>query len=112
MMAYDWPGNARELRNTIERAVILCPDGAPLDAGHLPPGFGKGQIAATHLNDASLVPIHVGSSVDDAERLLILRTLEATGQNKTRAAEILHVSLKTLHNKLKLYSQIPADRQG
>ena len=33
MMAYDWPGNARELRNTIERAVILCPDGAPLDAG-------------------------------------------------------------------------------
>ena len=43
MMAYDWPGNARELRNTVERAVILCPDGAPLDAGHLPPGFGKAQ---------------------------------------------------------------------
>jgi DNA-binding NtrC family response regulator len=41
MMSYDWPGNARELRNTVERAVILCPDGAPLDAGHLPPGFGK-----------------------------------------------------------------------
>ena len=37
MMAYNWPGNARELRNTIERAVILCPDGMPLDAGHLPP---------------------------------------------------------------------------
>ena len=37
LMAYDWPGNARELRNAIERAVILCPDGAPLDAGHLPP---------------------------------------------------------------------------
>ena len=43
MMAYDWPGNARELRNNIERAVILCPDGAPLDSAHLPPGFGKGQ---------------------------------------------------------------------
>ena len=43
LMAYDWPGNARELRNTIERAVILCPDGAPLDVGHLPPGFGKEQ---------------------------------------------------------------------
>ena len=38
--------------------------------------------------------------------------IEATGQNKTRAAEILSVSLKTLHNKLKLYSKIPADRQG
>ena len=44
MMAYDWPGNARELRNTIERAVILCPDGAPLDAGHLPRTFGTAQI--------------------------------------------------------------------
>ncbi len=46
MMAYNWPGNARELRNTIERAVILCPDGMPLDAGHLPPGFGKQSSAA------------------------------------------------------------------
>jgi transcriptional regulator with PAS, ATPase and Fis domain len=46
MMAYDWPGNARELRNVIERAVILCPDGAPLDAGHLPPGFAMTQAPA------------------------------------------------------------------
>jgi DNA-binding NtrC family response regulator len=105
MMAWNWPGNARELRNTIERAVILCPDGAPLDAGHLPPAFGKSQAAAPAANDASLVPIRVGTTVDEAERLLILRTLEATGQNKTRAAEILGVSLKTLHNKLKEYSQ-------
>ncbi len=104
MMAYDWPGNARELRNTIERAVILCPDGAPLDAGHLPPAFGKTQAAASHPVDSSIVQVHVGTTVDEAERLLILRTLEATGQNKTRAAEILGVSLKTLHNKLKEYS--------
>ena len=112
MMAYDWPGNGRELRNTVERAVILCPDGAPLDAGHLPRGFGKGHAPAAQALDASMVPIHVGSSVDEAERLLILRTLEATGQNKTRAAEILGLSLKTLHNKLKLYSRISADQQG
>jgi transcriptional regulator with PAS, ATPase and Fis domain len=49
LMAYSWPGNARELRNTIERAVILCPDGSPLDAGHLPQGFGdcgRGRAAA------------------------------------------------------------------
>jgi DNA-binding NtrC family response regulator len=59
-----------------------------------------------------MVPIRVGTTVEEAERQLILRTLEATGQNKTRAAEILSVSLKTLHNKLKLYSQIPADRQS
>jgi DNA-binding NtrC family response regulator len=105
MMAWSWPGNGRELRNTIERAVILCPDGAPLDAGHLPPAFGKSPVAAPAANDSSLVPVRVGTTVDEAERLLIIRTLEATGQNKTRAAEILGVSLKTLHNKLKEYSQ-------
>ena len=105
MMSWTWPGNARELRNTIERAVILCPDSAPLDAGHLPPAFGRSLISVPAANDASLVPVRVGTTVDEAERLLILRTLEATGQNKTRAAEILGVSLKTLHNKLKEYSQ-------
>ncbi len=105
MIAYHWPGNARELRNTIERAVILCPDGMPLDAGHLSPGFGKAQPASVMADDTSLVPVRVGNTVDEAERMLILRTLDATGQNKTRAAEILGVSLKTLHNKLKEYSQ-------
>jgi DNA-binding NtrC family response regulator len=106
MMAYDWPGNARELRNTVERAVILCQDGAPLDAGHLPPGFAKMQPASAQIIDASLVPVRVGTTVDEAERLLILRTLDATGQNKTRAAEILGVSLKTMHNKLKQYGRM------
>jgi DNA-binding NtrC family response regulator len=112
MMAYDWPGNARELRNVIERAVILCPDGAPLDAGHLPPGFAMAQAPAALSINAGVVPVRVGSTVDEAERMLIVRTLEATGQNRTRAAEILGVSLKTLHNKLKEYSRAPAGRQG
>jgi len=102
LMAYKWPGNARELR-------ILCPDGAPLDVGHLPPGFAKPQPLAIHASDASLIPVHVGTTVDEAERMLILRTLEATGQNKTRAAEILGVSLKTLHNKVKEYIRTRQD---
>ncbi len=55
--------------------------------------------------DGSSITVRVGATVDEAERLLILRTLEATGQNKTRAAEILGVSLKTLHNKLKEYGR-------
>jgi DNA-binding NtrC family response regulator len=111
MMTYDWPGNARELRNTIERAVVLCPDGAPLDVGHLPPAFGKAQQAAALPSDASVVNVRVGNTVDEAEKALILRTLEATGQNKTRAAEILGVSLKTLHNKLKEYNRSSGDPQ-
>jgi DNA-binding NtrC family response regulator len=111
MLAYDWPGNARELRNTIERAVILCPDGAPLDPSHLPRTFGTSQLPVPpRMNDANVVPVRVGTTVDEAERMLILRTLESTGQNKTRAAEILGVSLKTLHNKLKEYSHSREDQ--
>jgi DNA-binding NtrC family response regulator len=112
LMAYDWPGNGRELRNTIERAVILCADGAPLDAGHLPVGFGKSQAQEAQAFDAGIVQVRVGSTVGHAERLLILRTLEATGQNKTRAAEILGVSLKTLHNKVKEYSHAREEREA
>jgi DNA-binding NtrC family response regulator len=112
LMAYDWPGNARELRNTIERAVILCQDGAPLDAGHLPPRFGRAQTSTQAPMDAAIVPIRVGTTVDEAEQMLILRTLESTGQNRTRAAEILGVSLKTLHNKLKEYNQAREPLEG
>ncbi|HEV2273661.1 MAG TPA: sigma-54 dependent transcriptional regulator [Acidobacteriaceae bacterium] len=105
LMAYDWPGNVRELRNTIERAVILCGNGS-LETFHLPPGFGERQIrhtAAESAQNSSGVHVEVGTTVDEAERKLILKTLESTHNNKTRAAEILGISLKTLHNKLKEY---------
>jgi DNA-binding NtrC family response regulator len=105
LMACDWPGNGRELRNTIERAVILCADGAPLDASHLPAGFGKGLAKAAIALDENAVELRIGTTVEEMERLLILRTLESTGQNRTRAAEILGISLKTMHNKLKEYNQ-------
>ena len=62
------------------------------------------------VNDANIVPVRVGTTVDEAERMLILRTLESTGQNKTRAAEILGVSLKTLHNKFKEYNHSREDQ--
>jgi DNA-binding NtrC family response regulator len=78
---------------------------------HLPPGFGKLQHPSAIVSDANLVEVRVGSTVDDAERRLILRTLEAMGQNKTRAAEVLGVSLKTLHNKLKEYGRASSGQQ-
>jgi len=100
-VAYAWPGNVRELRNTLERAVIVC-DGALAEPKHLPPGFGQ-VVARAPVQEANAVRLGVGTTVDEAERLLILKTLEATNNNKTRAAEILGISLKTLHNKLKEY---------
>ena len=69
---------------------------------HLPPGFGQVMPRAP-VQEANAVRLGVGTTVDEAERLLILKTLEATNNNKTRAAEILGISLKTLHNKLKEY---------
>ncbi len=105
LMQYDWPGNVRELRNTIERAVILCGNNA-VGVQHLPPGFGsRGVEVSPEAAVANTVKVEVGTTVDEAERLLIVKTLASTNNNKTRAAEILGISLKTLHNKLKEYSQ-------
>ncbi len=101
LTSHLWPGSVRELRNVMERAVIVCP-GDLITPAHLPPTLlesvrgGDGRPAT--------ITIPVGTTVDEAERELILRTLEQTGGNKTRAAAILGVSLKTLHNKLKRYT--------
>lgn len=100
---YSWPGNVRELRNVLERAVIVC-EGSVIETRHLPPGFGQVTPKPPVL-EANAVRLGVGTTVGEAERLLIFKTLESTNNNKTRAAEILGISLKTLHNKLKEYSQ-------
>ncbi len=97
----DWPGNIRELRNVLERAAILAGEGL-IRSSHLPSGTGSVALAALS-NDPEAITVRVGTTVDDAEQALILKTLEHAKQNKTRAAEILGISLKTLHNKLKLY---------
>jgi len=90
---YPWPGNIRELRNVIERATILA-EGDFIERKHLPATV---TAAGGTLRTLTLSP---GTTVEEAERRLILLTLEHTGNNKTRAAEILGISLKTLHNKL------------
>jgi len=102
---YSWPGNVRELRNTLERAVIVC-EGGLIETRHLPPGFGQNVRPAVHDPDA--VHLGVGTTVEEAEKQLILKTLQSTTNNKTRAAEILGISLKTLHNKLKEYGRTDA----
>jgi DNA-binding NtrC family response regulator len=107
--SYSWPGNVRELRNTLERAVIVC-DGAVIETKHLPPGFGQPTVR-TSSEDPDAVHLGVGTTVEEAEKLLILKTLEATSNNKTKAADILGISLKTLHNKLKEYGSAQADKE-
>jgi DNA-binding NtrC family response regulator len=99
--AYNWPGNVRELRNTLERAVILA-TGRLIESRHLPPGFGTAHVKIAEI-DPNAIHLGVGTTVEEAEKQLILRTLASTNNNKTRAAEILGISLKTLHNKLKEY---------
>ncbi|MGI4853582.1 MAG: sigma-54-dependent transcriptional regulator [Janthinobacterium lividum] len=117
-LEYRWPGNARELRNTIERAVILSGDRV-LDSSHLPTGFGEEiplprvqavpslqtvSSAVLHPASEDMVHLSVGTTVDEGEKQLILKTLLSTRHNKTRAAEILGISSKTLQNKLKEYA--------
>jgi DNA-binding NtrC family response regulator len=121
LMRYSWPGNARELRNTIERATILAHAGL-IKVEHLPPHFGEPgyatrtstaaeNLAAANrmaLDDEHTVHVEVGTTVDEAERQLILKTLQSTHNNKTRAAEILGITTKTLQNKLKEYASAAA----
>jgi DNA-binding NtrC family response regulator len=105
LLRHEWPGNVRELRNVMERAVILTGDGA-IEVRHLP-AFLQGRAAAAGAavaaDDPNAVQFLIGTTVEEAEKGLILRTLGHTHNNKTRAAEILGISLKTLHNKLKEY---------
>ena len=101
---YHWPGNVRELRNVLERAVVLAGEGV-ISVNLLPPGFGGSGAArrAAAISAPGMVTLPVGTNVNEAEKALILSTLEHTNNNKTRAAEILGISLKTLFNKLKEY---------
>ncbi|MCI0664207.1 MAG: sigma-54 dependent transcriptional regulator [Acidobacteria bacterium] len=97
---HSWPGNVRELRNVVEHAVVVC-EGQKLEKQHLPPQISDNRTPQSE--EAITLPIPI--SLDEAERQLILKTLIKTNNNKTRAADLLAISLKTLHNKLKAYRE-------
>ena len=96
LKSYRWPGNVRQLRNVVERAVIVTP-GPLISVADLPPEVTRPA------GSGPAFEVSLGSSLDDVERLLIERTLEFARGNKARAAEILGVSLKTLYNRLERY---------
>jgi DNA-binding NtrC family response regulator len=101
---YSWPGNVRELRNVLERAAIVT-DRDLIGRANLPAEFG--HALATASSDLTSLRFPLGTTVEAVERELILQTLASTN-NKTRAAELLGISLKTLHNKLKEYEAAKA----
>jgi len=95
---YPWPGNVRELENSIERGVILM-RGEYLDVSVLPLALQRwaGDNAPTAENEEP-------ATLKDAERLLIIRTLEETGGNRSEAARRLQITRKTLLSKIKGYN--------
>src|SRR5690606_41945499 len=97
--ACPWPGNVRELRNVIERAVIVARDGL-LEPAHLPP-FLRSREAGSD----SVVVVPIGTTVADAERELILKTLAHVGHNKAEAARQLGLDVKTIRNKLRAWGE-------
>ena len=110
LIGHSWPGNVRELKNAVERAALLS-DGGTILPEHLPPEvmasrstqpLGPAPPAeGQHVPPPLTIPL--GSTMDAVERETILRTLEYTRGNKTQAAKVLGVSLKTMHNKVKKY---------
>jgi len=90
---YEWPGNVRELKNVIMRAVVLC-QGDIILPEHLTDRIRYGHPKVP------LVTLPIGQPLAAAEREMIIRTLEYTGHNKKRTAEILGISRRALYNKI------------
>ncbi len=103
LIKYDWPGNARELKNVIERAMLLdAEDEILLD--HLPPEIYRGGVIRTTGEEAARVlTSFYPMTLRQIERVQIERTLQQTNGNKSKAASILGISRQTLREKLKQF---------
>lgn len=101
LLQWRWPGNVRELENVIERSVLMAPSEQ----------LGADEIL---INDFEPMKreeeLRAGMTLSEAEKRLILKTLDYTGQNRTQAAKLLGISIRTLRNKLHEYNE--TGRQG
>ncbi|WP_422480464.1 sigma-54-dependent transcriptional regulator [Pleomorphochaeta sp. DL1XJH-081] len=95
MLSYDWPGNIRELGNCVESAVVLASEKI-IDLDDLP-----GAVKNASSEERVVIP--VGTTMEQAEKALILATIASCGGNKSKAADILGVARKTLHRKVQEY---------
>jgi DNA-binding NtrC family response regulator len=105
LQAYGWPGNIRELRNTVERGMILV-DGDMIGEEHLPPDMRP------HVGEAAALRLQLGMVLDEVEKEYILASLQRNRGNKARTAESLGISEKTLYNKLHRYAARAQERGG
>ena len=105
MKEYEWKGNIRELENTIERAVLLS-QGRTLELEHLK--MGHDGISEEKTDGSSNIQdlLESGMTLSEMEKGLIIKTLDCVNGNRTKAAKILGISVKTLRNKLKAYGEI------
>jgi DNA-binding NtrC family response regulator len=94
LQSYDWPGNVRELENAIESAVVMCP-GELVTTECLPQQVRSGPPEEVMFN--------IGMTLAEMERQAVEATLRATGGNKTLAAKMLGIGVRTIHDKLKRY---------
>lgn len=93
---YSWPGNVRELKNALERAVVVCTSDF-IDVADLP------ENLTTKAEKTPTVSFRLGQTMEDVERDFLFHTINFVDGNKTKAAKMLDISLKTLHNKLAKY---------
>ncbi|HEV2968387.1 MAG TPA: sigma-54 dependent transcriptional regulator [Pirellulales bacterium] len=101
LLAFDWPGNVRQLRNTVESMVVVDFDGV-LDLDDLPTELAGPAPAATEPSPGSVTSL-VGKPLVDIERLFIAETLRFTGGNREHAAQLLGIGERTLYRKIKEY---------
>ncbi len=100
LMSHNWPGNVRELRNVVERAFIAC-EGDVITPRMLPGGSTSSAATPTAWSgDPDSLTAPIGLPLREVEKQFVLRTLAAENNNKTRAADRLGISTKTLHNML------------
>ncbi|ADD69082.1 two component, sigma54 specific, transcriptional regulator, Fis family [Denitrovibrio acetiphilus DSM 12809] len=119
LLDYDWPGNVRELEHTIERAVVLCRDGVISERNLFLHGItinqfmtDKQELAAADsytgcetTEDSVSAGIDFAGTIAEMERELIIKTLKETGGNRTKAADMLGITVRTLRNKLNEYKE-------
>jgi DNA-binding NtrC family response regulator len=106
---YRWPGNVRELKNVIHRAYVLSDSEVDVDTGSefIAPIAATAPQPRSDSASGNEIRIRVGTSLDNAERALIMATLRALDGSKSKAAHVLGISLKTLYNRLHAYGAGP-----